>query len=176
MKIALTLISIAIVVGPLVGVLLVYRDNLMGLVLPPEIKDLSSNSNKDSSSVSKFLNISVLQLPTLAGQPYYNQQTGAFSYPINFTNPLSTEISVDQISAEIKSKNSNIILGNISITQPIKIAPGANGIINATGILDPATVNQLKDQYSGNMERIQLVWSWSVLRHSSLSTSHRRTD
>ncbi len=34
-KIALTIISIAIVIGPLAGIALIYRNNLADLVLPP---------------------------------------------------------------------------------------------------------------------------------------------
>lgn len=37
-KIALTILSIAIVIGPLVGVAYVYRDNLLGLVVPPKLR------------------------------------------------------------------------------------------------------------------------------------------
>ena len=35
-KIALTILTIAITVGPLLGVVYIYRDNLVGLVLPPD--------------------------------------------------------------------------------------------------------------------------------------------
>jgi hypothetical protein len=155
-KIALTLLSIAIVVGPLAGVVLFYRDNLVGLVVPPEIKNLDSGLSEGNLTNPQFINGSQFQLPTLVGEPQYNQETGAFSYPINFTNPLKTEISVDSMSAEIKFKDNNVILGNISITQPIEIAPGQSGIINATGNLDPEKVSQIKAQYSGDVNNIVL--------------------
>lgn len=155
-KIALTILSIAIVVGPIASVVLLYRDNLVGLVVPPEIKNLGENLSVNNSSSSPFIAGSNVQLPTLAGETQYNQETGAFSYPINFTNPLKTEISVDQISAQIQSKDNNAILGNISITQPIEIAPGQSGIINATGNLDPEAINQIKAQYSGDVNNIAL--------------------
>jgi len=150
LKIALTLLSIIIVVGPLVGVLISYRDNLVGLVVPPEMKNLGSDVEKGNFASSN------LQLATFAAEPQYNQETAAFSYPINFTNPLTSEISVDQMSAEIKFKDSNAILGNISIAQPIQIAPGESAIINATGTLDPAAVNQLKAQNFSNINNIVL--------------------
>ena len=149
-KLALTLLSIAIVVIPLAGAMLIYRNNLVGLVVPPELKNLGTNVSNDNSTGLP------LQLPTLAEEPQYNQKTGAFSYPINFTNPLNSEISVDQMSAEIKFKDNNAILGNISITKPIQIAPGETGLINATGTLDPQKVSQIQAQYSEDINNIVL--------------------
>ena len=40
-KLILTLITIAITVVPIVGVLLTYQDNLVGLFVPPEINDIA---------------------------------------------------------------------------------------------------------------------------------------
>ena len=72
-KIALTILSVAIVVGPLIGIAFVYRDNLLGLVVPPQIKSLinGGDSNGLTSVGSQF------QMPTLVGDPQYNAQTGA---------------------------------------------------------------------------------------------------
>jgi len=39
-KTALTLVSIAIIVGPIAGAVFLYRDNLLGLVVPPQVKSL----------------------------------------------------------------------------------------------------------------------------------------
>ena len=150
-KIALTLLSVAIVIAPLLGVTYIYRDNLLGLVLPPQIKSMisgggDSNSNSDGSQLSQTL--SQFQMPQPVGQPQYNPDTGAFSYPFNVTNPLSTPISLTQLSAEIVSTQGNVPLGNVSINQPINIDPGANSIVNLTGTLNQDTVNQLTSQLS----------------------------
>ena len=44
-KIALTLLSIAIVVGPLAGMAFIFRDNLAGLVFLPEINSIVNGAN-----------------------------------------------------------------------------------------------------------------------------------
>ena len=51
-KIALTILSIAIVIGPLAGAAYVYRDNLLGLVVPPQVKSLVSGDS--SGSLTSF--------------------------------------------------------------------------------------------------------------------------
>jgi preprotein translocase subunit SecD len=93
-------------------------------------------------------------LPQAVGQPQYNPATGAFSYPFNFTNPLSTQLSISQLSAEVVSGN-NVTLGNVSIN-PINIAPGASAIINATGTLSQNEVNQLEAQYQSGSLNVSL--------------------
>jgi hypothetical protein len=149
LKIALTILSIAIMLVPIAVELLVYRDNLSGLVLPPQFESLlngaDSNPTSDGTQASQLL--PDFQLPQPVGQPKYDQQTGAFVYPFNFTNPLDTEISLDKLTADICSKD-NTTLGTISIDQPININPGESAIINAEGILSQDTINQLSAQYS----------------------------
>jgi len=150
-KIALALLSIAIVVGPLAGLFLVYRDNLIGLILPPQVKNILSGGGSSGSKLSQLSqDLSNFTSAQSGSHLQYNSATGAFSYPLNFTNPLTTQLSISQLSAEVVSGN-NVTLGNVSI-QPINIDPGANAIINATGNLDQNEVKQLEAQYqSGNL-------------------------
>ncbi len=147
LKIALTLLSIAIAVGPIAGMLCVYRDNLPGLVLPPQIQNLINGGNSVTDQSSQSLG--QFQMPQPVGQPQYDPNTGAFSYPLNFTNPLKVELSLQQFSADVYSEN-NQLLGNISINQPININPGDNAIINATGNLSQDAINQLSAKYLGD--------------------------
>ena len=143
-KIALTILSILIVIGPLAGITYTYRDNLLGLVVPPQIKSLVSGGNSTGSqSQPQF------QTPQIVGQPQYNAQTGAFALSFNFTNPLTNGISIDNLSAEITSADYSVSLGNISLSQPINIASGETSIINISGILSPQAISQLEAQNPG---------------------------
>jgi LEA14-like dessication related protein len=143
-KIALTILSIAIVIGPLVGVAYVYRDNLLGLVVPPQVKSLLSGGNSTGSqSQPEF------QPPQLVGQPQYNAQTGAVTVSFNFTNPLPNGVSIDKLSAEVQSEEDGVSLGNISINQPIQITPGETSTINVSGILNQNAISQFEAQNPG---------------------------
>jgi hypothetical protein len=147
-KFALTLLSIAIIVGPLAGLLLVYRDNVVGLILPPQVKSMLSGKGSAGSQFSQDL--SNFNSPQSGRQLQYNPDTGAISYPFNFTNPLTTQISFDQMSAEVVGviNGNNVTLGNVSVPATT-IAPGANAIMNATGNLSKSAVSQLAAQNSG---------------------------
>lgn len=92
---ALTILSIAIIVGPIVGVVYAYRGNLVGLALPPELKSLASGNY----SASRF------QPPMRAGQPTYDPVAKTFTFSFKFTNPLQNTISVENISANVICKD-----------------------------------------------------------------------
>jgi hypothetical protein len=143
-KIALTVLSILIVIGPLAGAAFVYRDNLLGLVVPPQVKSLvSGGDSTGSQSQPEF------QPPQLVGHPQYNAQTGAFTVSFNFTNPLTNEVSIDKLSAEVQSEEGGVSLGNISLNQPIQITPGETSTINVSGILSQAAISQFEAQNPG---------------------------
>jgi hypothetical protein len=156
-KIALTLLTIAITVGPLVYVVFIYRDNLVGLVLPPQFANLGQNlgqnmSNGNLSSSQFNITGSDFQMPQLVSAPQYNPDTGEFSLSLNVTNPLTNELSIDQLSVQIQSKDNNALVGNISIPQPINIQPGESSIINVTGIMPQDMFNQISGQNTGNID------------------------
>ena len=160
-KIALTLLTIAITVGPLVYVVFIYRDNLVGLALPPQFANLVQNlgqnisdGNSSGNPSSSQLNItgSNFQMPKLVSNPQYNPDTGEFSLSVNVTNPLTNELSIDQLSVQIQSKDNNALVGNISIPQPINIQPGESSIINVTGIMPQDMFNQISGQNTGNID------------------------
>jgi hypothetical protein len=147
-KVALILLTITIIVLPIASIVFVYRNNLSELIIPPELQNLANSSSTiDSFNDESGMFISNITAPTPLGEPMYDSATGVFSYAINFTNPLQTSISVDQVSAQLESKSNNELLCNVSITQPINIASGANGIINTTGIISQDKLDQLENQY-----------------------------
>ncbi|MGA2682683.1 MAG: hypothetical protein ABSF44_12885 [Candidatus Bathyarchaeia archaeon] len=158
-KVALTVLSIMIIIVPLVAEVYAYKDNLLGLVLPPQMKNLMNGGGNSGTSAgpqsSASPSLPNFQIPQPAGQPKYNPTTGAFTYPFNFTNPLSTEISFDHLSAQVVTEDGTS-LGNISMPQTISIPPGANSVINASGNLNPDAVNQLAAQNTGGNLNIAL--------------------
>ena len=164
LKLALTLLTIAIMVAPFAYVIIAYRDNLIDLVLPPQLSNIgqslgqSSGENPSSSSTSP-INItgSDFQVPQIVGTPQYNPTTGDFSLAINATNPLSNKISVEQLSVQIESKDGSGLVGNISIPQSINIQPGESGIINVEGVIPQQLYNQINGQNTGNIDFNNIV-------------------
>jgi len=143
-KFALTMLSVAIIVVPIAVAGYIYRGNLEGLVLPSQFRNMINGALSGSKNPSSLAN---LQLPQAIGSPQYDPTTGTFNDPFNVTNPLTTQIQLNQFSADVVSSNGTY-LGNVAI-QPLTIAPGASAIANVTGDLDQNTINQLAN--GGNL-------------------------
>ncbi len=137
--VVLTLITILIVVGPLFGVVYLYRSNLSGLVLTPEIKRLTSGNYSQSQ----------FQPPMPVGEPQYDPQTNRFSFAFNFTNPLQNMVSLEDLTAGLKCIDHNVHLGDVSISEPLTIAPGETVTINAGGTWTQEALNHFAAQHSG---------------------------
>ena len=148
-KIFLTLLTIAIIVTPLAIEVLLYHDNLLGLIIPSEITDIvngnndSNNSNGNSNGLDGLLN-SQFELPQPVGDPQYNPATKTVAYTFNFTNPLQTPIEVNNLQAGIISHNDGFFLGNITIDKPLKLDPGQTADITALLILSDDAINYLR--------------------------------
>jgi len=164
-KILLTLLTIAITVTPIVVEVLIYRDNLLGLIIPPEITDLINGDNNSSNSIGnnnvidKLLN-SQFELPKPVGDPQYDPETRTLSATFSFTNPLQTPISIDKVSSGIVSHDDGFFIGNLTIDEPIRLDPGQTADITITSILSDDAIDYLKDkaedQDSINIDLIDL--------------------
>jgi hypothetical protein len=149
LKIFLALLTIAITVTPIAIEVLIYHDNLLGLIIPSEITNLlndhnnSGNSIGNNNDVNSLLN-SQFELPQPVGGPQYNPETQTVTYTFNFTNPLQTPIEVDNLQAGIVSHNDGFFIGNITIDKPLKLNPGQTVDITALGILSDEAINYLK--------------------------------
>ena len=147
LKIFLALLTIAITVTPIALEALLYRDNLLDLIVPPEIinmfKGNGSNADGKSNSSINLLN-SQLQLPQPVGEPQYNPETKTISYTFNFTNPTESPIKVDTLQAGIVSHDDGFFLGNVTIDKPFELEPGQTANITANGKLSDEAINYLK--------------------------------
>jgi hypothetical protein len=139
-KLLLTILSVAIFVVPLTIQVIAYQDNLLGLVFPPELANLTNgNSNAINSQFKP---------PELVGQPEYNPNTQTATFTFRFTNPLNTEMNVGRLEAGIKCHDHGILLGNASIGDGLKLAPKETVQIIASGRLSDEAVNHFRTQHA----------------------------
>ena len=162
LKIFLTLLTIAIAVTPIVIEVILYGDNLIDLIIPPEITDIingNSNSNVDNNNFNNLLN-SQFELPQPVGEPQFNPETKTIAYTFNFTNPLQTPIEVDKLQAGIISHNDNFFIGNLTIDKPIKMDPKQTSNITAIVKLSDDAINYFNSksetQNSINLDFVNL--------------------
>ncbi len=149
-KVALTILTIVLTIGPFLGVVYVYRDNLVGLVMPPETPGQYSITNNDIANLN-FTALENMQPIQPIGDPVFDQSTGVFTYDLNLTNPLPQELSLDNFSADIKTSDGQL-LGTITIPDAIHINPGDSAVVDITGNIRMQTLNDYIDQYGDTAE------------------------
>ncbi|HTY74913.1 MAG TPA: hypothetical protein VMD05_05030 [Candidatus Nanoarchaeia archaeon] len=111
--IVLTLISVLCTAGPLVGAVIVYQDNPVGLVMPPAINDLVGNG---------LGNMSNFGMPQLVSATYDASQHTE-TLVINFTNPVNMTFTLKNAYAEVRDHEDQTFLANATLNSPVSIGP-----------------------------------------------------
>jgi hypothetical protein len=107
----LVLVNIGAILGPVAGVAIIYRDNIAGLVIPPEVTQLV---NETASAATQ------IQLPQLLNYTY-DQNAKTVTVVFNFTNPLSLNVTVNSLAADVVCNEHNVLLGHVGIASPVEL-------------------------------------------------------
>jgi len=127
-RLLLTLITIAIVVIPIVGMLLAYQGNLLGLFVPPEINQIADDlmgGNGDNGSG--------LEPPTMVGEPQYDEASRTFAVTFQYKNSFPMDITVKSLTGNIECDEHRFPLGNASLSEPVSIDAGETGTLTVLG-------------------------------------------
>ena len=127
-RLLLTLVSILIVVVPLVGMVLAYQDNLVGLFVPPEMTELAGDVMGGEGTDG-----SGLEPPTLVGEPEYNPATRTFSISFQFKNSFPLDITIKSLTGNIECEEHRFHLGVASLSEPVSIDAGETGTLTVLG-------------------------------------------
>jgi hypothetical protein len=153
-SIILVLITIGTVVGPVGAVAIIYRDNLGGLVITPQINDLmhgngilannyAVNTNQDDNSVGGGLVI-----PTLISSSVNNVDR-TFQVIVNVTNPLNDDLTINSITSDVECRQDHFQLGSISLASPVAIPSGQNSILIVSGYWTQDAENHFQTSHDG---------------------------
>ena len=143
--IILLLISIGTIAGPMGAVVIMYRDNLAGLVITPQIRDIMNgnsalipsgknandninnnnlNTNDNGSSVAGGL-----ITPVFVGAQV-DSSSRTFTVTVNVTNNFGYDFTVNGLNATVESSQDHYLLGTVSLANPITIPAGETRIVN----------------------------------------------
>jgi hypothetical protein len=161
-KLLLTFVTIAIVVVPLLGVLLAYQDNLVGLFVPPEMAevadDLMDGESPDGSG---------LELPTMVGEPEYDPATRTFSVSFEFKNSFPLDITIKSLTGNIGCEEHRFHLGVASLSEPVSIDAGETGTLTVLGTWTDEAITHFKNAH-GDEELVDAVLTDLVVDISGL--------
>jgi len=127
-RLLLTVITILIVVIPIVGMLLAYQSNLLGLFIPPEVNEIADDLMGGDGD-----NGSGLEPPTMVGEPQYDEATHTFSVTFQYKNSFPVDITIKSLSGNIECVEHGFRLGNASLSEPVSIDAGETGTLTVLG-------------------------------------------
>jgi hypothetical protein len=150
-RLLLTVITIAIVVIPLVGMLLAYQNNLLGLFVPPQITEIADDlmgGNGDGGSG--------LEPPTMVGEPQYDEASHTFAVTFQFKNSFPMNITVKSLTGSIECEEHRFPLGNASLSEPVSIDAGETGTMTVLGTWTEEAISHFGTAH-GDEENVDVV-------------------
>jgi hypothetical protein len=163
-RLALVLITVAITVGPFLGVIIAYRNNLSGLIVPPEINQLLNGGPSDltggqPSGISDFINSWISGNQTIPDninqiipeQPVLNYDPITRTFTANFTmkNPSDFDMSINAINGTVECDEHHFPIGPVHLQEPVTLKANGTGIITITGEWSEAGVAHLETAHQG---------------------------
>jgi hypothetical protein len=150
-RLLLTVITVVIVFVPLVGALLAYQNNLLGLFVPPEITQIADDLMGGDGD-----NGSGLEPPTMVGEPQYNATEHTFAATFEFKNSFPIDITVKSLTGNIECEAHRFPLGNASISEPVSIDAGETGTMTVLGKWTDEGIDHFASAH-GNEENMDVV-------------------
>jgi hypothetical protein len=132
--VVLLLISVVLVVGPVGAVVYIYKDDLSGLVIPPEVKSLVSGDS------SLFINSGTGGDDSPFGsfaQPEFvsaniDNAARTFSVTVNVTNSFTIDLTLNNLSTDVDTPDRQRIT-NLALSNVYTIPPGESALVNVVG-------------------------------------------
>jgi hypothetical protein len=137
-SIILLTISVGLIVAPVGAVVYIYRDDLTGLIVPPEIQDamngdtsfiINDNFSESGDDINTILNNFVA--PTFVSANV-DQTSKIFSVKVNVTNPLNYDLTLNTFTTEVQTPDGQEI-ATINIANPFTIPSGESSIVQVEG-------------------------------------------
>ena len=155
----LILINVGAIVGPIAGVVIVYRSNLLDLVVPPEVQEIigntinsvtASNPSNPSGTPSSPDNPSGgnLALPQYVSSSY-DPVARTVTAIFNFTNPFNFNVSINAVSADVKCHAHTFLLGHAAMSNPVEVPPMQTADITVIFTWTEAAQEHFQKEHAG---------------------------
>ncbi len=115
-RVLLVLLNVIIIAAPLIGVVVVYQNNLQDLVLPPQASQILSGNLGSGGSV---------QIPQFVNATYDpNTRIGYVLF--SYLNPFSFDLTINSASADVQCTAHHSSLGHAELEEegPITVPSG----------------------------------------------------
>jgi hypothetical protein len=125
----LSLLTVVIIVTPILGIVLVYRNNLQDTLIPLEITEITTNLFGSDGSGESWL-----QTPKLVGPIEYDPATRVITFSFNFTNSFPIGITINSLSGNVLCAMHSVPLGAADLKKPVMMSAGETKTLSVVAI------------------------------------------
>jgi hypothetical protein len=143
-RLLLTLITIAITLGPIAGIVIMYQNNLLELFIPPEINEIANNLMSGGGT-----NGTRLEPPTIVGLPQYDEASRTVTLTFQYKNTFTFDITVNSMSGSIVCDAHNFPLGKATLDKPVSIRAGETATITVLGTWTEEAISHFQTAHAG---------------------------
>jgi hypothetical protein len=130
-RLILTLISIAITVGPIAVMLIAYQDNLLGLFIPPEVNEIADNLMSGGGGG--------LEASTQLNSTY-DASSRTVTLTFQFKNPFNFPVTVNSMSGSIVCDKHDF---------PVSVGAGETATITVLGTWTEEAIDHFQTAHAG---------------------------
>lgn len=140
-RLILTVITIAISVVPVAAILLVYQNNLLGLIIPPELNEIADNLMSSGGANG-------LELEPV-GPPQYDEASRTVTLTFQFKNTFPVDLSINSMSGNVECAAHSFPLGTVTLDKPVSIGVGETKTITVLGTWTEEAIGHLQTAHTG---------------------------
>jgi hypothetical protein len=143
-RLALVLITLAITLGPTLGIVLAYQGNLLGLIVPPEIEQIM-DSLISSVVPSDGTPIEPVGPPDVQYDP--NSLTATISFQMK--SPFPIDVTIDSLSGPIECDEHRYPLGTATLKNPVSMSAGETATVTVLATFTQEGIDHVQSDHAG---------------------------
>jgi hypothetical protein len=144
----LVLINVGAIAAPVTAVVVMHQNNLVEIIVPPEVEEIVTNTVSVGSSFS---------LPQLIDSKY-NEADRTVVATFSFANPFDFELRVNSLSANVQCTGHCFILGSAGLKEAVQLNPNQSTITTVVFTWTEAAESHFKTEHAeANNISIDLV-------------------
>ncbi len=128
-RLLLILVTIIVIAAPILGIVLVYRNNLQDLFIPPEINEITANLFGTGGSGESWL-----QTPKLVGPIEYDPTTRSATFTFEFTNSFPIGVTINSLSGDVVCATHDVPLGAATLKEPVMMSAGETKTLSVVAV------------------------------------------
>jgi hypothetical protein len=142
-RLALTLITIAIMVVPTLGIVLAYQNNLLGLIVPPEIGQImDSFMNGGPTNGTPFK-------PSGPPDVQYDPASRTATISFEMKSPFPIDVTIDSMSGNIECDEHLYPLGTATLKNPVSMTAGETASVTVLATFTQDGLDHLQADHQG---------------------------